>query len=450
MQAIKIKSKNIYVLIIALVVTSLSILISYLRYLISGTFFIGSETYFHLNNLINPLNFYESIISFFIHLFGESFVVIVLPAILLFFSILLISDLIKYFIDSNSEYFSALFILVLTPAFLSSFLGLTIISVISFLIILTMFLYVKNSYFYLLPILFLFLVDPLIAILLNIFLLIKELLNSNYYGVFTLLFSLTIFSITLLSINRLFFLIKQVLFSFDINLLFSFFGGRFGYSLFIIILGLFGLFRSKRSSFELISMLSILIISVFYVHLRLVGIFVLVIYSAQSFNYLLKRKWEVPFLGQIITLLFICMLLFSTIIFIKGVIYQEPSLSQITSLDYLSKVSLPKDAKILSMPENAEFISYYTNRDVFVSDFDSKKEILFSKELILNRDYSEIKSVFQKEKIALIIVDFDFMNLVNRPDEGLLFVMNNNANFEKIYYGPEYTIYFFKLWNEKN
>jgi len=449
MHTLKLNQHRIYLLILIAIAIGFTLLLPALKVSFGGNAFLGSETYLHLNNINHPTSFYDQAISFIVNIFGVKTTVLYLPVLLIIASLLLFSNIFKYFLESDTEYFYALIILILTPAFLAAHLGLTVAGVILFALSLTLYLYLRSSYFYLVALAFLYLFDPLIGILLTIILLVRELMRKEYSSVVVLILTLLILLVSSISTSMNFNFFNLGAFSLNINSAFAFFGGQFGITLFLLSLGLIGIIAfSKQSFFLAISSIFLLILSIIYEPAKLLGIIILTIYSAKAFNALIKRKWKVQFIGQLVIILFLCMLLFSTTIFVKSELVQDPTQEDLLSLDFLSSLPLTHQAKLLVMPSDAEYTKYYSGRDVFLSNNDSneKKDLVY--QLLSSRDYSLIKEKFQKEKIALVLVDKHLLNYLKKPEEGILFVMNNNDNFVKLYQTKGIAIYYFKLWDK--
>ena len=449
MHALKLNQNKIYIFILIAIAIGFTILLPALKLSLEGSSILGSETYLHLNQLSHPTNFYDQAISLFVNLFGEKPVVLYFPVILIVSSLLIFSNIFKHFLESDTEYLYALIILILTPAFLAAHLGLTVASIILFALSLTIYLYLRSSYFYLVALAFLYLFDPLIGVLLTMIILVREIIKQNYSSILVLILTLTILIITSFSTSVHFNFLTLDMFSLNFNSAFAFFGGRFGITLFLLVLGLIGIIKlSKQYPFLVISSIIVLILSIIYEPAKLLGIIVLTIYSAKAFNALIERKWEVQYIGQLVIILFLCMLLFSTTIFVKSELFQDPTHEDLDSLEFLKNLPLTPQANLLVMPSEAEYTKYYSGRSVFASSYDSKKNLYLVDELILSRDYSFIKEEFQEEKIGLVLVDEHIVSRLKKPEEGILFVMNNNDNFVKLYQTKETIIYYFKLWDE--
>jgi hypothetical protein len=103
---------------------------------------------------------------------------------------------------------------------------------------------------------------------------------------------------------------------------------------------------------------------------------------------------------------------------------------------------------MLVMPIEAEYTKYYSNRSVLASNYGLEDNMDLTYELISSRDYSFIKEEFQEKKVALVLVNDNMINYLKKTEEGILFVMNNNNNFVKLYQTKTTIIYYFKLWDE--
>lgn len=450
MHDIKLNKSYYYIALLLFVAVAFTLLMPQLRQATGQDHILGLETYYHLNNQGESVQFYDRALTFIIDTIGEKTTLYLLPALLILGSLLLFSNIIKYLLETDAEYFFALLLLLLTPAFLNAHLGLSVVSMVLFFFLLTIYLYLRNSYFYLVSLALFYLFDPFLALAFTVILFVRELQQKEYTNVFILFFALLILLSTSFSTNIHTQILNQDLLSFSINPLFDFFSAEYGFTLFLLSLGILGLLRlRKEDSFALFVATLLLLLSLFYQPARLLGIVVLVVYSAKSANFLLERKWEIPYLGQLVLLLFLCMLIFSTTIFIQAELQQAPQEETLQDLAFIHDLPLTKQAKILTMPSEAEYTTYYTNRSVLASIYrydDSDEKAL---ELYSSRQFRYIKEEFQKENIALVIVDKKVANYLQRPDEGLLFVMKNNDHFKRIYQSKTMNVYYFDLWNEK-
>ncbi len=449
MQSFKINNGKVYIFLITLLVIILTLLIPTIRTVIQGNPLTSSETFYHLNNIISPTNFFDQVISFLINKFGELNTIIYLPIILIVLSLWLFSSIIKEYLETDSEYYYTLLLLVLSPTFLAAHIGLTTMSIISFLTLTTFWLYKKKAHIYLLFLAFLFLVDPIIGLFLSGFFIFSETKNKNWKGIIIILFSTIVFLTTSItqSINSS--IINFDLITFNINDMFSFFGAQFGFTITIVLLTILGLLISSEEEFsQNIFLTTIILISLIYEPARIIGLLVMIFYSTKSINFLVNYKWKIDFLKTWTIIIIICLILFSTILFVQNEIFKSPTKNQITALKALKNYDKSHFNKILAWPQEAEMIKYFSNKNVFGSKyrFDSNSQIV--EEIFSSRNYQFIKKELQKENIAYIFIDNKINSFLKKPQEGILFVMNHNNNFVKVFELNDVSIYYFKLWNE--
>ena len=447
----------LYSLVFSIIAFSLVALVLISRISSGSIILPGEESYAHLSqadairsDTSSSHLMYDILLSWVLKLLPLNIVIWLLPCLLLLATFVLFGVLLTYTpADSNTMLYS-FSLLTMSPAILLMYIGFSAHSLTIFLTFLVAYLFLRKSSWYFAVIPILFFADMIIGFLMLLALLFFESLRSRKSQVI---------SITLLAIGLFFasgffpslsFYSLSSFFTFKANTIFSFFGGDYGFSLTTLFLGLYGLILSK-DSFTITKRQSIilllLLLSLFYAPLRILSLFVLSYYGAVAFKHLLLRKWSVTNLKNITLLLIICILIFSTSTTLKETASQKPSMYEIEGLELISTIVSQSpsmsNAMILSHPDYSDHISYYANLPTYSS---SRSQVI---DILSSRQYSFVKKNLQDNDIAFIVIDRSLQrdNLFQRDEQGILFVLQNNRIFKKVYQHADYTIYYYSEWN---
>ncbi len=425
------------------------LLIPFIRYLKGNMFSPTIETYVHLNALhTTSLSFYDFVLKKIIALSSLQIAVILLPLLFGFGSLLFAFLLLKPLLKKKGELCATILVLVLTPSFIALHTGFTLYAPLLFFTLVSFYLFRQHSFFYLLFLSLLFFLDPFYATLFFGLSLIAELSKKRYINslFIVLTYALLIASFTLQAYLPFTF---SFLFHFSpsINGLFSFLGGKYGYSLFLVLLGLGGFFlkssRTKSAPYKMLQAL-FLLFSIFYEPARLLGFLLLSYYAVQAFIALISYQWHTQSLQKLTALLLLCILLFSTTTFIKEEIKNPPTNEQIASLYYLQRIVTQNfnqtTPHIITLPAHAPFVTFFSGLPAYTHN---------TNEIFSSQNFPFIASIFIQQKIAFVYVDQSMLQggVWQRPDEGLLFVMKYSDRFRKIYDANGNTLYYFLDWN---
>lgn len=445
----KLNQGKIYLMIMLLLVLLLTHLVPTIRTAVQGTPILGSETFYHLNNEQNPTSFYEQIIHFIISKIGVIKTINYLPLLLAIISLLLFSTIIKYYLETDTQYYYAILLLITSPVFLTSHIGLTTTSIITSFSLISFWLYKKKSYFYLISLAFLFLINPLIGSLFSIYFIQDQFTKENWTGVGILISASLVFITTSLtqSLNQN--VLATNLMTLNINDMFYFFGADYGLTIILFLLTIIGLQLNAREYFkETLISVFVIFFTFIYKPARLLGFLMIVYFASTTIDYIVKKRWESKLIKQLTIILIICLIIFSTTTFIQDGLVKPPTKNQIQTLKFIAEDKASLQNKILVLPQEAEFTRYYSNKNIIASEYSTNNKTDLVKKLYLSRTYTWIKPVLQKEKVAFILIDSEVMNLLKKPDEGLLFIMNHNDDFVKITDLNDVKLYYFKEWNQ--
>ncbi len=434
---------TIFSVVLSLLLVALA---PFLRNIHGNPFSSNMETYVHLTALnSNSLSFYDIVLKKLVALSSPQIIVVVLPLFFALGSLVFFLLLLKPRLKRRRELCATMLVLALTPAFIGMHMGLTLYAALLFFTLVAVYLFTEKYYLYLFFLFIIFLLDPLYATFLFAGIFFLEFFKKDNKHAILVLIS---YVILLFASSFLPFIVSfSFSFSFDINSIFSFLGGRCGYSLFLVLLGMGG-FLAIHSKAKLTGVKSlqaaVLILSLFYEPLRLGGLLLLSYYSVQGFILLISRDWHVKTLQQLTALLFICILLFATSSYIKEEVHQAPTQEHIRALSYLRATiadhSSHATTHILSNPANTPFVEFFSGLET---------QDHFATELLASQSFSYVSLLFSQQDIAFVFVDPVMTQgaIWQRPEEGLLFVMNHNSKFKKIYDNVGYSIYYFLDWN---
>lgn len=242
---------------------------------------------------------------------------------------------------------------------------------------------------------------------------------------------------------------SQAFLNTSISELFITTGGIKGYSIIFIVLAATGLFAFwKRSFYRLLMYLlvaALFVASFYYIPLRILFIFMIVVFSGKALSNLVSRHWKLAALKDVTILIIICIILFSTIVFTTSQI-GFASDQKLEGINFLSSVRANK--VIFSHEENGFMIqevqkrkTFLDSKSIFYDDYESRTRT--SNILYYSRDLVQIEEELQKNNIDHIFVSKDMFNglVWNSPDDGALFIYKNSKKFIKVFENEEVTIY---------
>lgn len=381
----------------------------------------------------------------------NSFIINILPVLLGFIAFILFYFILKKGEFENNTLLFALIILISSPIYIYSFSTINPDSFYIVIMLAAILSYLRKSY--LTPIF-----SGLLAILnipyfiaLIVIYSVYTLSNEEKKSYFlSITITISIFAAAiyygLFGLPNIF---SQSFVDTGLSSLFSTLGGVKGYSSISLVLTTIGMFVFWKRSFSRLilyfAFLILLIVSVYYIPIRLVAIFICALFAGKALSNLVIRYWNVSLLKDITILLIVCSIIFSTVVFMKTEINYISS-EQIDGLKFLSSVD--KNKVIFSVEEKGYAIQKISNRKTYL---DSKSHYFKDYETRLNksdilfysRNLQEIEEVLNSENIDHIYIDDDLFNgrVWNGPDEGALFIYENSKKFVKVFDNNEVQIY---------
>ncbi|MFH1505951.1 MAG: hypothetical protein ABIE94_03085 [archaeon] len=371
----------------------------------------------------------------------------ILPIILGMLFFWLGYKLLQQFALKNQELFLAMLFVIFTPTF---FLVFTTLTTFSFVLVLNLLgLYLlrsRNVYLQFLSILVFALIpmfDFFAFILTFMLLLVYILVYKKKAGMIISAFVLSLVFIWI-GLSTLSYKITYFNFitdSFALRFFLTDFGAAIGYSFFMFLLALIGFsFAWKKKQSVLVGLISValFIFSFFNASMRIYLSFVMVLVATYSFDNLINREWSLKFLKRITLLLIICSLIFSAVSFMNRQYEEDPNQEIVDSLQAL-RGSMQKGT-VLTHQSNGFYVEYFSEMPVVLDGLSSQQPGYIqlytgTQELFATRDLDTAEAHLQRFKIRYILID-DAMKkglVWRRPQEGLLFLIENSEKFIKVY-----------------
>lgn len=429
----------------------------HLRTIDSNLVLSGLESYTHLQAIDSgaQLSLYEQVLSAVLSLGSFSLVTILFLIFLALSSFVLFTLVIIRHSKKASELYYSLGILVISIPAVYLFLGLTQLS---FVLVLSLFALYANlksestknihlrQLFYILQILFIgviFAQNYFIGLFSALFLLLHKLLNKTSKDFFTtfIFIALEFILVWFLPLAHTSLLAGFHPFKFDAS--FSFFGTGIGYTLFVFILGLGGTLITNRVplSTSKIFLFSILILSLFNQQFLVFGVFIMSFYAATAFVVLVEKEWLISFLRLLTIIIFVCMVLFSSITLLKQIPFQTPTSYQVHALDKVNSIQNSRNLScgLISDSLDQSYIGAFTKSDPGLFDVNQK-------DIFDSQDYSQLQEIFASKNICFIHFDDtkkSFFQL-QRPPKGLDFIIKYSDSFDLVYSLQGQRVYYYR------
>jgi hypothetical protein len=222
------------------------------------------------------------------------------------------------------------------------------------------------------------------------------------------------------------------------------FGATIGFSLFILILAVIGIFstwKNKKNYYSMyIIMLLLIIMAIFFSPLMKIPlVFFISFFASIGFFYLLHISWSFKIIGRLTITAVIFGIILSSVLYASHLVRLEPQKETVAALLWLNENS-KEDAIVLSDYNNGIYIKYFADRKT-VMDYDFEylpnAEELYNDTLMLfkTRDYKEAMELLNKYSVDYIIIDPDMKPLLYSGNnlKGLLFLLESIEDFKKIY-----------------
>ena len=221
-------------------------------------------------------------------------------------------------------------------------------------------------------------------------------------------------------------------YSFDLNYnLLVDFGALFGLSFFILVLGLVGVYYSKKYWVYLVMLIGIILCGYFnflilYLNLVLVG------FSGYALVRLFKLKWSSEFMKGCVFLVLVCALMFSSVAYMNNYVDSYPSYSVLRGMSFLDG----REGLVFSDVSRGHWITYAGGESFvdkpFVSDYGHRKYV--ANRLLFSKDYSDFVGLIKEEGIKYFWVDKEMKDKVfGGEEEGMLFWLKYGSDFRMVF-----------------
>jgi len=443
--------KLIYSMLIVFLVLAVPL---FVRFYFYDNLPIGEQAYYHLGAARTMTNdnlaFYEK--PFFKTPY-HYLINYVNPVILQFILGLLSAGLFYLIANkfcSKNETFYIMLVLALSPIFIYTFTIISPYSLTVFLLLLGFWLFAQEN-----KVISAISIIPFALASYNIFnsLLIILVLGSYYVIKREKMYLVATTAAILTAINFIFmnpFLISYEIFektNFIVQLL-SDFGGLLGFSVFALILFAVGFISYGRKKLYAYPLLLFLIIMFFIKPETAIYLnFLISFFAGIGLFRLAKMKWKVELIRDLIVVMLVCGIMFSTVSYIKTLSSSSPDKEFKDAMSWLSK---NRQGNVFTLYSNGFIVETLGNKKVMMDSMSKYgpnfEELLNDSNTALNSRNLEItEKIFKKYGISYILIDKKMKeNIWNGKEDGLLFLLTNQQVFEKIHSDSV------EIWRYKN
>ena len=433
-----VKHQKKYLILLLLIVLGIPLFSNYLQ---DEPLIMGGESYFHLSQteVISNYTFYYWPLKI-INSFLPEQLLFLTPLFFAICSILMFIEVMKKTNFTMRSTFFFLTLLIISPAFIFTFITISAYSLSIFSILLGFLLLSKKKkgwqYLSLVPFVMVTLIDIystfLLLLLLGIYLYFEEKRGKKeeikklktIKSIFIIIITLTIVNFLIFNLN-----IFQGPFHNQqlIPDLLSDLGGLSGINFFTLLLSLIGLsitWKKKGFSFAYIILPFTIMAYIFNTQTILYLTIILTFFATVGITKLFERNWNLVALKRFTFFILVLGLLFSTITYLERVSDNSPTKSEIEVLTWMNN-NIPIEKVVFSDPENSYFINYFAEQRPFYQLNEKrffKKEqtqgilsALYIDELFPLLEQNEIKTIYISEK----------MNSKLSKEQGLLFLLKN-------------------------
>ena len=427
-----VKHQRKYLILLLLIVLGIPLFSNYLQ---NEPLIMGGESYYHLSQTktISIHNFFYwplQIISSFL----PAQLLFLIPLLFAICSILMFIEVMKKTNFTMRSTFFFLTILIISPAFIFTFITISAYSLAIFSILLGFLLLSQKrsgwQFLSLIPFLAVIVIDIystfLLLLLLGIYLYFEK--KEEKIKRIKIL-SITIIILTM--VNIVFLNLPLMMGPFHnqqlIPDLLSDLGGLSGMNFFTLILSLIGLsitWKKKGFSFAYMILPFTIIAYIFNTQTIIYLTMILTFFATVGMTKLFERNWNLVALKRFTFFILVLGLLFSTITYLERVPENSPTNSEIEVLTWMDNNFL-SERVVFSDPENSYFIDYFTEQRPY---YQLNEKRFFKKEQtqgILAALYiDELFPLLEQNEITTIYIS-EKMNSKLSKEQGLLFLLKN-------------------------
>lgn len=394
-----------------------------------------------------------SLIDYIISLFNFSdgnsilFILPIVSMIFLIINLFLFDKLMAHFKVNFPSRIMSLFLVAITPVFISnifilsgSLISLTLLMVAIFLKInkkhkLSLFFIVLSIFFW--PAMIIF-------ALFYFYHSFREKRDNKFLfkvNIFVSLFSFLVYYFMFIFPNILFsrdFFSSHVFFTKFV----AEFGNFFGYGLPILFLSLFGFvvswFYNKKQFISYVFLFSVFLLSTYFNSLILPLSFFVAFWCSRAIIFLNGKKWDLFALKRMTFFIIAYLMLFSVLFFVTNISEAGPSQEKVDSIKWMS--SNLDEGIVLSSSVNTPLIKYFSNNNVFLDEsrvFDKNNlmKVVDLNSVFYSRSLETTEGILKKYGVDYLFIDVEMKSgdIWTNKDQGLLFLLKNSEMFKNIY-----------------
>lgn len=375
---------------------------------------------------------------------------ILIPLITGIISIILILLFLRTLNLSDNETNFVLILFALSPIFLYTFTSLTPDNFAFPLLILVTLLYLKKSYFTIIPLILLALINPILATLVVIATITKLIIQKQKTKkqiILHIILILTTLSIIITQIitNKLIIQINKVIIDGALIEL----GSLTGYSIPLIILGTIGLFvwweKVTERTITAIILITGFVTSIIIPQIRLPVALTLAIFAGIGINQLINSEWELKKIKQFALLLIFYVILFSAIITLNTQ-FTQITKQEVEAAKYLATTNT--NGTVISTEDKGFMIKYLSNKETLLNpnswkENNYEEKINITNQIFYARQQAELEKLLINNNIKYIFLHEDMKTgqVWTQREEGLQFFLIYSDIFIKIFDNEKVQIY---------
>ncbi|NQU98310.1 hypothetical protein HQ533_02495 [Candidatus Woesearchaeota archaeon] len=443
--------------LIALVVSALLLLLIpfTVRHLNQDPLFTGGEFYYDLRasedlskgiywdysqDRPHKISFYHYLLSLFMSFENTNLLIgfsIILGIISLIFLYLILNE----FLDERNLVIISSLLFALSPIFIYLFTIPSTFSLATVFSLIFMYLFIKKNYFSV-PFLILVSITDSSVFLLNLILIISYYFYEGDKKIFLMNAIPSVISFFLFGyLHEGFQMFQNLFMNPSFTNYFTSFGAKAGIAFFYFFLGVIGLFmvwkRKREFLYLLISLLIVFLFSLFNVAGRIYFNFYLCIFSSITIFFLIKRTWAIQLIKKFTLLLILCIVIFSTALYVDQVINSEPKKELLSALAFLE--AKPEEV-VLSHQSYGHFIEYFSSQKSFLDDYSVNQDNYFilkdvEQRIFYSRNLETTKTLLIEGNVKYLLITEEMKKglIWKREGEGLLFLIENSPDFDRLW-----------------
>ena len=401
---------------------------------------VDSQT---IENRMYMMSPYHIVLALFILLFGDELSIIALPVILGIIMLIVFILTLKQMGIDRERITTIVFLVILSPTFLTIFSTLNEPSLILVLMFLAFYLLITFksvilqilSFFIFTATLFFDLFTAVIAIA---FFMLGYSMEKAKKGVIRLWIIFFIVVVLIYYKSGQFYMLFAYAKEPYLGVLLSDIGSSMGLSIFFLVLSLVGLgvFWKRKGELWLIYLIVLLVgigFLLFKNPAMPYALFFLGIFAGFGSYRILVSQWKLKMLKDLTLLLILCGLFFSTLSYLNRIKASDMDGTLLDSLKWIQKNG--KEGSVLSYQGYGFAIEYISNMPAVTDDFSSEKFINLSNYLFMLRNLDRIRQISEEYNIRYILITPEMKTgtVWSGKDEGILFLLRNNDIFRKVY-----------------